>query len=65
MRPTKAQRLFSHITALDEAKSRQVASVALGIEALELLLVEKGILRDSELMEKLDRLILQKQEEVA
>jgi hypothetical protein len=65
LRPTKAQRLFGHFAALDEAKSRQVASVALGIEALELLLVEKGILRDSELMEKLDRLILQKQEEVA
>ena len=32
-----------------------VASVALGMEALEGLLIEKGVLKDNELMEKLEK----------
>lgn len=37
-----------------------VGSVALAIEALETLLVEKGVLRDNELMEKLEVLMKEK-----
>lgn len=36
-----------------------VASVAVGLEALESLLVEKGVLRDNELMEKLKKVAVE------
>jgi hypothetical protein len=65
LRPTKAQKIFHAISALDEQKSRQVASIAIGIEALEALLVERSIIREGELMEKVERLMLEKSDAVA
>lgn len=43
-------------TKKDQEQDRQIASVALALEALESLLVEKGILKDNEVMEKLQGL---------
>lgn len=40
---------------------RNVTSTALAIEALELLLIEKGIFKDDELMNRLTRLLSEKQ----
>lgn len=63
MRPNKAQRLLSVVGQLDQQKTAQIASIACGLEALDALLVEKGVFRDNELMEKMERVILQKAEE--
>jgi hypothetical protein len=50
--------------AMAQALFANVASVALTIEALEILLVSKGVLRDNELMEALEKLAREKSEQV-
>ena len=45
-----------------EALSMNVASVALGIEALEKLLIDKGVLKDDELMQYLEKMVKEKSE---
>jgi hypothetical protein len=50
--------------AMAQALFANVASVALTIEALEILLVSKGILADNELMTALEKLAQEKSEQV-
>jgi len=50
--------------AMAQALFANVASVALTIEALEILLVSKGILADNELMTALEKLAQEKFEQV-
>lgn len=47
--------------AREEALFRNVASVAAGLEALETLLIEKNVLKDGELMDKIKEILLIKQ----
>lgn len=42
---------------IQKEQAKQISSVALALEALELLLVEKGIIADNELMKRLSGLI--------
>ena len=44
----------------DSAILPQVASVALAVEALESILVEQGVLREGQLMEKIKKLAEEK-----
>jgi hypothetical protein len=60
MRDGKMKRLAAAMMALDTDKTQKVASLACAIEALDGLLVEKGVLRDNELLEKMERVILEK-----
>jgi hypothetical protein len=56
----RQQKKFGKLSAL----AMNVGSVALAIEALEALLVKKGVLKDSELMEKIQEIVKTKQEGV-
>ncbi len=45
------------------AMQREIVSVALAIEAVETLLIERGILKDNEVMERIQVLAAQKREQ--
>lgn len=60
MKDGKTKRLAAAMLALDNDRVQKLASIALGMEALDGLLVEKGVFRDGELLEKMERVVLEK-----
>src|SRR5262249_3778493 len=61
MRPSKADRILHTVASADKVLAETIAGVALAFEALEALLVEKGILEKDAIMEKIKALIEAKQ----